>query len=87
MTEKEAIEWLIPPTNCSNGDENDPIRKHWIAYNMAIKALASRKTGYWIDANNGFFNCSECGAYRSMLPAFKENYCPNCGIKMEVEDA
>ena len=36
MTNKEAIQWLVPPGMLSNGDEDDPVQKHWIAYQKAI---------------------------------------------------
>ena len=39
MTREEAKEWLIPPTTLSNGNQDDPVNKHWIAYRMAIEAL------------------------------------------------
>lgn len=41
------------------------------------------KHGRWID--RGYmkvgFNCSVCGAY---VISGKENYCPNCGAKMDL---
>lgn len=42
------------------------------------------KIGKWIKMGEGFtpYKCSECGAVE-----FKQSkYCPNCGVKMEVED-
>ena len=42
------------------------------------------KTGHWIDVDRIFFRCSECDAYRKMMPAYKEYYCPNCGAKMRM---
>lgn len=44
-----------------------------------------QKTGKWINTyRNGFGNlignCSRCGRSASV-----DNYCPNCGTKMEVE--
>lgn len=41
------------------------------------------KTGRWLDVDGIFFKCSECDAYRKMMPAYKEYYCPNCGAKMQ----
>ena len=37
------------------------------------------KTGRWIDDN-----CSECGQY--VYHGDANNYCPNCGAKMESEN-
>lgn len=56
-----------------------------------IKALPpvtpAEKAGQWIDVDGIWFKCSECGAHRKMMPAYKEYYCPNCGAKMqEVEE-
>ena len=39
MTFKEAQEQLVGPLAISNGDENDPIQKHWIAYKMALHSF------------------------------------------------
>ena len=47
--------------------------------------------GKWVNKNNGKWNtlpvfmCSECGDYDPRLYG-NENYCPNCGAKMEVDD-
>lgn len=38
-----------------------------------------QKTGRWIDDN-----CSECGQY--VYHGDANNYCPNCGAKMESEE-
>lgn len=42
--------------------------------------------GRWIEAEKGVFpsycgKCSECGKTR-----IRENYCPNCGAKMDLKD-
>lgn len=43
------------------------------------------KMGHWIVMSEGFspYECSECESVEFK----KSKYCPNCGIKMEVEDA
>lgn len=46
-----------------------------------------QRTGHWIDVDGIFFKCSECDAYRKMMPAYKEYYCPNCGAKMAESEA
>ena len=47
-----------------------------------------RSTGDWKesrDADMGFWVCSGCGYVSAAAAAFKlYNYCPKCGIKMEV---
>lgn len=48
-----------------------------------------QKTGKWIfiDSNTVNGKCSECG-YESHLyenDVYGEPYCPNCGVKMEIE--
>lgn len=48
-----------------------------------IPIVQATKTGHWIYVDRGYFKCSECGAHRDM-PAFLENYCPNCGADMRV---
>lgn len=53
------------------------------ALNMAIKALEQQpKRGYWLEAKEEdpcWYRCSECGR----LYDLDENYCPNCGARME----
>lgn len=86
MTREEAIKIL----KLDNKDR----RKCSIteAINMAIKSLEQEpKMGHWIaDVDkwgdvfttvNGY-RCSECECFNSD----KDNYCPNCGAKMESEE-
>ena len=59
----------------------------YIWKNLMDLPSAQPKTGKWIDtisANPEIkrFRCSECGYHITLT---KENYCPNCGAKMEVE--
>ena len=51
---------------------------------------ADRPTGKWIPVTNGRggHECSECNSYAPSYQSGDEmlaNYCPNCGVKMEVE--
>ena len=43
------------------------------------------RIGRWKQYNGSWYECSECGAVREAV-GFFENYCPNCGSKMEVEE-
>ena len=59
-----------------------------IAFKMAIEALEQEpKTGHWIKTKEQddaepliLWKCSECLTVQRL----KTNYCPNCGLKMEV---
>ena len=52
-----------------------PYMKEWIEQIPSVQP----KTGRWIDDN-----CSECGQY--VYHGDANNYCPNCGAKMESEE-
>ena len=82
MTDKEAIEALT---------DKDVVNPYLTldALEIAIGALrerAERKTGRWVHLPNiwGVVFCSECN-YDLRINDTK--YCPNCGAKMEVDDA
>lgn len=53
-----------------------------------LPSVSTEKTGRWIDQGYKeewwaeYYNCSECGY--GMVGV--DNYCPNCGAKMEVEE-
>ena len=85
MTKEEAIEEL----EFDEHFETDSKKKE--AYSMAIKALKREpKTGRWIDRimeeNADYdaikYRCSKCGE----LFCCNDNFCPNCGAKMESEE-
>lgn len=93
MTNQEAIEILMGILTEATEYENSVCYVTEVdrePLEMAIKALKSQKTGHWIaDVDkwgdvvttiNGY-KCSECG----MFNTDKDNYCPNCGAKMEGE--
>ena len=60
------------------------------AYDLVCKlpSVSTEKTGRWIDLGyeegwyGQYYKCSECGAKMIGI----ENYCQNCGAKMEVEE-
>lgn len=81
MTREEAIELLRELWNfLATPPEIDE------AVNMAIKALEQEpKHGYWLEAKEEdpcWYRCSECGR----LYDLDENYCPNCGARMESDE-
>lgn len=45
----------------------------------------AEKVGRWKPYDGSWYECSGCGATREAVGYF-ENFCPNCGAKMEVED-
>ena len=52
-----------------------------------VPSKAESKCGKWIDddnINHKYFRCSVCGLGRFNWG--EDNYCPNCGAKMEVEE-
>ena len=51
-------------------------------YNViSAPTVEERKTGKWIENQNGTYKCDQCGCKHS-----KSNYCPNCGARMEVNE-
>lgn len=81
MTDKEAIEALT---------DKDVVNPYLTleALEIAIDALkerAERKRGKWVHLPNvwGVVFCSECN-YDLRINDTK--YCPNCGVKMEVDE-
>lgn len=46
---------------------------------------AEKVYGVWIEADYGYFHCSECG-YEYDSPEYITPYCPNCGAKMDEEE-
>ena len=48
--------------------------------------LGKVEPGYFTPGGNRPWICSECGYLASwMLDKPKDNYCPNCGVKMDLE--
>lgn len=78
--------------NDASYNENNPMAKWdsglWIRYKMFENVIADSPTiepqrGKWIyqfrDSENEEYRCSKC----DYPEAYKPNYCPNCGAKME----
>lgn len=96
MTKEEAIEYL-KRADVTVGREIKT--KTAEALEMAIKALAERKTGKWFDTADAYdkragkhdYFCSECKTHAMNFICGSEDwwcgktpkYCPNCGAKME----
>lgn len=87
MTKQEAIKILDKyDLNFCDIDGNPiPPQDLAEAFDMAIQALEQEpKHGYWLEAKEEdpcWYRCSECGR----LYDLDENYCPNCGARMEEE--
>ena len=61
------------------------------AYDMVCKlpSVSMEKTGRWIEHKSygiSYIECSKCSVWfrRDNLP--RNSYCPNCGVKMGVEE-
>ena len=81
MTNKEAIEILKPLTEVKineNGIGTFPVVSTPLqaeALEIAIKALEERPQGEWIDYDNTFYKCPDCGY-------LLEKCCPQCQNKV-----
>lgn len=82
MTNKEAIRVLKaikehPSMGVYLPDEYE-------ALDLAIKALEERPQGEWIDYNNTFYKCPECGYLLEKCCPHCQNkvILPNCGADM-----
>ena len=89
MTNEEHIEQLKKLRSFHNGSYGRSINK-------AIEVLKQEpKTGHWIkkDGFDGdvYYDCSECGESWTTVEGTPwqngMNYCPNCGARMESEEA
>ena len=77
LTERKKSKYYHLP----NGDIAIPI----IDVEHAPTVQPARKHGKWKPVEPPWFECSECGAWRSNV-AFLENFCPNCGADMRKEN-
>ena len=73
-----------------SGEVNESLNIYIQSHIKAIPS-AKPKTGYWIEGkyrdddiryNDNSYKCDKCGR----IVDFKENYCPNCGARMESEE-
>ena len=65
----------------------------WVRYKLFENVLREqptiepeRKKGKWIEDDEGYFYCDQCGKY----PAYQitqSDYCPNCGVDNREGDA
>ena len=91
MTKEEAIKYLkwARSKNPYSLDKKNLQE----SVDMAIKALEQQKTGQWIWIESigvWKFMCSVCKESVNPMPTCMGKplmkYCPNCGVKMEVEE-
>lgn len=100
MTKEDAIQELRDMLNGDIDEYGEEGSEYTCeAVEMAIEALQERKTGKWIkrhyvceDGKLDTFICSECRyecCYdaETGVSADDYKYCPDCGAKMEVDNA
>ena len=67
-------------------------RKEWTNTSDLPSVKPERKTGHWIIHSDDLFpsestqECSECHEHQPLDWRRSDNYCPNCGAKMEVDN-
>lgn len=60
----------------------DELRSNLIDGIMNLPSVTPQpKIGHWITKDVDIYKCSECSTFNTD----KDNYCPNCGARMEVE--
>ena len=91
MTKEEAIRIIVEEQCMLNDIDIGEEAKLYTAYQMAIEALESQKSGKWLKAYGDheafgarpFYRyCSECNE----LTVWEYNYCPHCGARMGEEE-
>lgn len=61
--------------------------KKYCYHNETLVEYAPVKHGQWVYDHWCEFKCSICGQFSDSKPhKGKENYCPNCGAKMDKKD-
>ena len=82
----------------SNGTEYVPIyrMKQWFEHcrnqQFPVADVATVRHGRW-EKQSGLYSCSECGmtcpydVQADVIEYWACNYCPNCGAKMDLEEA
>ena len=89
LIEKQAVIDALLAKMDTIDDKPDVVLGMAVAAGM-IKDMPSvtpaEKVGRWKPYDGSWYECSECGAIREAVGYF-ENFCPNCGAKMqEVEE-
>lgn len=93
---KDYQKYINALRKCAKEHENDRTSTGHIIVSDLCKDTANLleelepKTGHWITHFDDLFpeestmKCSECGDIEPFT--ISDNYCPNCGAKMESED-
>ena len=61
---------------------HDSIEVLGMIYEMPAAEVAPVRHGRWKRYGKNLGECSECGE----VVAIRNNYCPNCGCKMDLEE-
>ena len=82
---REALNEILK-ADCADGDNMTVISDETAKKIAELPSVTpERKKGKWISRPR-VYECSECGIIRARDTTGKYNYCPNCGVKMEVKE-
>lgn len=61
-------------------------RNGFVADFLIANGVVVREKGEWVYDHWCEFKCSKCGALSKTEPRGEENFCPNCGADIRVEE-
>lgn len=79
------------PENWTNSEAERQAENDFFKYRDIVKIqptadVVEVKHGEWVYDHWCEFKCSVCGHFSNTNPRGKENYCPNCGVKMDLKE-
>ena len=80
-TKEDGIKYLNINVSDSEVERNPDIVR--LCADAGILEYVKSKTGHWIKEPMDLVRCSKCG--HKGVRRLANNYCPNCGAKMEEE--